>query len=125
MMQQHEASMQRQATSLEQQRLVMQQMEAARVASEASQRQHMETLQQLEENWTVTLVYGPKPRPTIPKWSLEDFLKHHPTKFNGKTSPNVVDQWMTNMERIFDVKMCPKESKLVFAIYMFTGEAEH
>jgi len=44
MMQQHEASMQRQATSLEQQQLVMQQMKATRVVAKDVHRQHMEAL---------------------------------------------------------------------------------
>jgi len=43
-MQQHEESMQRQATSLEQQQLVMQQMEVARVAAEDAHKQHTEAL---------------------------------------------------------------------------------
>ena len=94
MMQQHEASMQRQAASLEQQQLVMKQMEAARVAAEDAHRQHMEALRQLEENRTTAPVHGPEPRPLHREWSLEDFLKHHPTKFNGKTGPDVVDQWL-------------------------------
>jgi len=91
MMQQHEASMQRQASSLEQQQLVMQQMKATRVAAKDAYRQHMEALRQLEENRTVAPIYGPKPRPPPKKWSLEDFLRHHPMKFNGMTSLDVVD----------------------------------
>jgi len=46
----------------------------------------MEALRQLEENWVATPVFGPKPRPPVREWSLEDFLKHHPVKFSGKTS---------------------------------------
>jgi len=92
MMQQHKASMQRQTTSLEQQQLVMQQMETARVAAEDAHRQHMEALCQLEENRTATPVFGPKTRPSIREWSLEDFLKHNLMKFNDKTSPDAVDQ---------------------------------
>ena len=125
MMQQHEASMQRQATSLEQQQLVMQQMEAARVAAEDAHRQHMEALRQLEENRAAAPVFGPEPRPPVREWSLEDFLKHHPVKFNGKTSPDAVDQWLKDLKRIFDAKMCPAENRLAFAVYMLTGEAEH
>jgi len=92
MMQQHEASMQRQAASLEQQQAVMQQMETARVAAEDAHRQHMEALRQLEENRAAAPVFGPEPRPAVREWSLEDFLKHHPAKFDGKTSPDAADQ---------------------------------
>ena len=40
-------------------------------------------------------------------------------KFGGKTSP------VKDLERIFDAKMCPEESRLAFVVYMLTGEAEH
>jgi len=97
-------------------------MEAARVAAEDAHRQRMEALCQLKENRTVTLIFGPKPRPLVREWSLEDFLKHHPMKFNGKTSPDAVDQWLKDIERIFDAKMCPTENRLAFAVYMLIGE---
>jgi len=69
----------------------MQQMEAARVATEDAHRQHMEALRQLEENRTAALVFGPEPRPTVRESSLEDFLKHHPVKFDGRVNLYVVD----------------------------------
>jgi len=54
----------------------MQQMETARVAAEDAHRQHMEALRQLEEKRAAAPVFGPKPRPAVREWSLEDFLKH-------------------------------------------------
>jgi len=72
----------------------------------------MEVLRQLEENRAAAPVFGPKPRPPVREWSLEDFLKHHPVKFNGKTSPNAADQWLKDLERIFNVKMCPADNRL-------------
>jgi len=125
MMKQHEVSMQRQAVSLEQQQLVMQQMEAARVVAEDAHRQHMEALRQLEENKMAAPTFGHEPRPTVREWSLEDFLKHHPVKFNGKTSPDAADQWLKDLERIFDAKMCLVENRLVFTMYMVTGETKN
>jgi len=83
----------------------------------------MEALPQLEENMAGALVYGPHPQPPPLEWSLEDFLKHQPTKFDDKTSPDQADQWMKDMECIFDVKRCLNESKLAFTVYMLTGEA--
>jgi len=100
-------------------------MEVARAAAENAHRQHMEALRQLEENRVVAPAFGPEPRPTVREWSLEDFLKHHLVKFGGKTSPDVADQWLKDLERIFDAKMCPEESRLAFAVYMLTGEAKH
>jgi len=52
-------------------------------------------------------------------------LKHQPAKFNGKTNPNLADQWMKGMERIFDAKRCLDMSRLAFMVYMLTREAEH
>jgi len=52
-------------------------------------------------------------------------LKHYSVKFNGKTSLDATDQWLKDIERIFDAKMCPVKSRLAFAVYMLTGEAEH
>ena len=125
MMQHHEAAMHRQAASLEQQQVVMQQMEVGRVAAEDAHRQHMEALRQLEENRATAPVFGLEPRPPVREWSLEDFLKHHPVKFNGKTSPDAADQWLKDLERIFDAKTCPAENRLAFTVYMLTREAEH
>jgi len=51
-------------------------------------------------------------------------LKHHPVKFNGKTSPDAADQWLKDLERIFDAKMCPTKNRLAFVVYMLTGEAK-
>jgi len=56
---------------------------------------------------------------------LEDFLKHHLANFNEKTSPDAADQWLKDLERIYDAKMCPVENRLAFTVYMLTGEAEH
>jgi len=76
---------------LEQQQLVMQRMEAARTTIEDAHRQHMEALRQLEENRVVASTFGLELRPTVREWSLEDYLKHHPVKFGGKTSPDAAD----------------------------------
>jgi len=85
----------------------------------------MEALRQLEEARTTAPAFGPKPRPTVREWSLEDFLKHHPAKFDGKTSPDAADQWLKDLECIYDAKMCSAENRLAFSVYMLTGEAEH
>jgi len=99
-------------------------MEAARVAVEDAHRQHMEALRQLEKNRAAAPVFGPEPRPTVREWSLEDFLKHHPAKFDGKTSPDAADQWLKNLEHIYDANMCPAENRLAFSVYMLTAEVE-
>jgi len=95
------------------------------VAVEDGHRQHMETLRLLEETRTTAPTFGLEPRPVVREWSLEDFLKHHPMKFDGKTSPDAIDQWLKDLERIYDAKMCPAEKRLVFSVYMRTGEVDH
>jgi len=76
------------------------------------------------KTWLVVLPTVLKLYPT-PKWSLEDFLKHQPAKFDGKTNPDLADQWMKDMERIFDAKRFPDESLLAYIVYMLTRKAEH
>ena len=51
-------------------------------------------------------------------------MKHYPVKFNGKTSTDAADQWLKDLERIFDAKMCSTENRLAFTVYMLTGEVE-
>jgi len=36
-------------------------------------------------------MFGPEARPPVWEWSLKHFLKHHPVKFNGKTSLDAAD----------------------------------
>jgi len=57
-------------------------------------------------------------------WSLEDFLKHNPPKFNGGGNPDKADQWMREIERIFEATQCPEERKLSCVVYMLTEDAE-
>ena len=33
-------------------------------------------------------------------FSLEDFLRHNPPRFNGKVNPDGADQWVRDIERI-------------------------
>jgi len=85
----------------------------------------MEALRQLEETRTVVPAFDPEPQSAVREWSLEDFLKHHSVKFDDKTSLDAADQWLKDLEHIYDVKMCPAENMLAFSVYMLTGEAEH
>ncbi|XP_017423495.1 uncharacterized protein LOC108332693 [Vigna angularis] len=59
------------------------------------------------------------------EWSLESFLQHHPAKFNGKCLPDEADQWLRDMERIYNAKRCPDDNRLAFTEYLMTGEASH
>ncbi|XP_052735550.1 uncharacterized protein LOC128197534 [Vigna angularis] len=59
------------------------------------------------------------------EWSLESFLQHHPAKFSGKCLPDEADQWLRDMEIIYNAKRCPDENRLAFTEYLLTGEAGH
>jgi len=74
--------------------LSLQQMETAQAATKATQQRHLNALSQLEANRTSA---GPSqfPPPQIREWSLEDFLQHHPTKFNGKVSLDEAVKYFT------------------------------
>ena len=52
-------------------------------------------------------------------------LKHHPSRFDGKTTPDETNKWMRDMERIFEAKRCPAESRLAYSEYLLAGEAVH
>jgi len=86
------------------------------MAFEVAQKQHLEALQQLEENMVGGPIYGPQHRPLPPEWSLKDFLKYQSAKFDGKTSLDLADQWRKDMERIFDAKRCLDESRLAYIL---------
>jgi len=99
-------------------------MEYTRLAAEATQQRHLEALQKLRESW-FPAGSSRVPHPRSQEWSLEDFLQHHPPKFNGKVSPDEADQWLKDLERIFYAKRCPAENRLAYAEYLLAGEAVH
>jgi len=47
---------------------------------------------------------------------LEEFLKHNPPKFNGKLNLDSVDQWVRDLEKVFDAFKCPKDIRLPYAM---------
>jgi len=119
------AAMQQQnANMVNQQNLALQQMESTRLAIEATQQRHLEALHQIGENRSAA-GSSQAPLPRVQEWSLEDFLEHHTSRFDGKVSPDGADQWMRDMERIYDAKRCPAENKLAYTEYLRAGEVVH
>jgi len=118
------AMQQQNANMVNQHNLAMQQMESARLAAETTQQRHLEALQQLGESRFPT-GSSRVPPPRSQKWSLEDFLQHHPPIFSGKVSPNEADQLLKDLERIFDANRCPAENRLAYTEYLLAGEAVH
>ncbi|XP_017412929.1 uncharacterized protein LOC108324495 [Vigna angularis] len=56
---------------------------------------------------------------------MNKFLRHSPAKFNGKATLDEADDWICNLEKIFEAIECIEGQKLVFATYMLAGEAEY
>ncbi|XP_017428775.2 uncharacterized protein LOC108336836 [Vigna angularis] len=98
--------------------MALQQLEAARLSFEASQREHEEALRQLSENDTSVEAQR------IREWTLENFLQHCPPTFNGRTSPDEADLWIRNMEKIFYAKNCSSETRLTYSEYQLVRYAK-
>ncbi|XP_047165530.1 uncharacterized protein LOC124834757 [Vigna umbellata] len=106
---------------MEQNAAVLQSLEAARANSESMQRQLMEIIAATRGTPGASSSNTTQPA----EWSLENFLQHRPTKFDGKCLPDEADQWLRDMERIYNAKRCPDENRLAFTEYLLTGEASH
>ncbi|XP_014490298.1 uncharacterized protein LOC106753030 [Vigna radiata var. radiata] len=46
-------------------------------------------------------------------------------QFNGKATPDEADDWICNLEKIFEAIECTEGQKLVFATYMLAREVEY
>ncbi|KOM45219.1 hypothetical protein LR48_Vigan06g052500 [Vigna angularis] len=95
----------------------MQSLEASHANSETTQRQLMEILAVTRHTPGASSSNAAQP---AAEWSLESFLQHHPAKFSGKGLPDEADQWLRDMERIFNAKRCPDENRLAFTEYLLT-----
>ncbi|KOM28784.1 hypothetical protein LR48_Vigan585s000100 [Vigna angularis] len=119
--QQNNTLMEQNATLMQQNQNALQSLKATRANSEATQRQLMDILAATRGT------PGASSSTATPhaEWSLESFLQHHPAKFSGTCLPDEADQWLRDMERIFNAKRCPDENRLAFTEYLLTGEASH
>ncbi|XP_047155188.1 uncharacterized protein LOC124826406 [Vigna umbellata] len=122
-LQQQNTTLMEQNTSLmRQNQEAMQGLEASRTNAETTQRQLLEILDATRGVPGASSSNAAQP---AAEWSLESFLQHHPAKFSGKCLPDEADQWLRDMERIFNAKRCPDENRLAFTEYLLTGEASH
>nr|GFB13826.1 zinc finger, CCHC-type, retrotransposon Gag domain protein [Tanacetum cinerariifolium] len=65
---------------------------------------------------------GNPPPVTIHTW-LERFNKQKPHSFEKATAPVDAENWISHMEKIFDVMGCEDEFKTRLAVYKFEGNA--
>ncbi|XP_018685045.2 uncharacterized protein LOC103995568 isoform X2 [Musa acuminata AAA Group] len=56
---------------------------------------------------------------------IKQFKKLSPPCFSGEPDPMVAEQWMMQMEKIFDVLNFSDHQKVSFATFMLEGEAEY
>jgi len=84
------AMQQQNANMVNQHNLSLHHIEFARLAAEATQQRHLEALHQLGENCSAARS-SQAPPPWVQEWSLEDFLQHHPSRFDGKTTLDEAD----------------------------------
>ncbi|XP_027912172.1 uncharacterized protein LOC114171164 [Vigna unguiculata] len=62
--------------------------------------------------------------PTRPV-SMENFMKHRPTKFSSKVTPDEVDAWMRECAKICRVLEFTDEQKLLFVTFLLVANAEY
>nr|GFD30406.1 zinc finger, CCHC-type, retrotransposon Gag domain protein [Tanacetum cinerariifolium] len=65
---------------------------------------------------------GNPPPVTIHTW-LERFNKQKPHSFEKATAPVDAENWISHMEKIFDVIGCEDAFKTRLAVYKFEGNA--
>jgi hypothetical protein len=56
---------------------------------------------------------------------LERFLKNSPTTFSGGFNPDGAQNWLEDMERIFQAMGCTEQQKVVLGAYMLRKDAEY
>jgi len=62
--------------------------------------------------------------PTCPV-TMEDFMRHKPSKFTGKSTPDEVDAWLKECEKICRVIDCIDVQKLTFVTFLLVADAEY
>jgi hypothetical protein len=55
--------------------------------------------------------------------NLRQFLRLKPPAFHGSANPLEAEDWLTEVEKIFDAIHCPDEKKVTFATFMLQGGA--
>jgi hypothetical protein len=54
---------------------------------------------------------------------LRQFLRLKPPAFHGSANPLEAEDWLTEVEKIFDAIHCPDEKKVTFATFLLQGGA--
>jgi len=57
--------------------------------------------------------------------TMEDFMRHKPSKFTGKATPDEADAWLRECEKICRVIECTDAQKLSFVTFLLVVDAEY
>jgi len=56
---------------------------------------------------------------------IEDFMRHKPSKFTGKSTPDEANVWLRECEKICRVIECTDAQKLTFVTFLLMADAEY
>jgi len=57
--------------------------------------------------------------------TMEDFMRHRPTKFSSKATPDEADAWMRECEKIYRVIEWTDAQRLTFVTFLLVADAEY
>ncbi|XP_050886811.1 uncharacterized protein LOC127092070 [Lathyrus oleraceus] len=84
------------------------------------QQQQNQFMQQMMQHWNGGFHPQGVPQEATGGTSRE-FFRMNPPEFHGGLNPVKAQEWITSMERIFQIVHCSEENKVVFASHMMRG----
>jgi len=57
--------------------------------------------------------------------TMEDFMRHRPTKFSAKAILAEADAWLRECEKIYGVIKCTEAHKLSFITFLLVADVEY
>jgi len=57
--------------------------------------------------------------------SMEDFMRHKPSKFSSKSTPDEADTWLRECEKIYRVIDCTNAQRLSFVTFLLVADVEY
>ena len=96
--------------------------ENTEVNSERELPKNDEQSQTLESNPEIPIVRA-REEANLQYW-MPKFIKYQPPAFKGMFDPPAAENWLTRLEKIFEVLECPSEMKARMAIYKMEEDAD-
>ncbi|XP_056691471.1 uncharacterized protein [Spinacia oleracea] len=54
---------------------------------------------------------------------FKKFSSHNPPTYDGKPDPTEFEEWISDMEKLFDATQCPEKWKVNYAVFYLKGQA--